>query len=256
MKTVTMAIQKGGAGKTTVAYHLAHALSMTGKRILAIDLDPQGSMSKGFIAQESIQSFSRSIFDKEVPNPAPQSVRPNLSLFGSYRQLASIERSTDADTFWALKEYLDGIQDNYDFTLIDTPPSLGILPTCAMAASDGVIIPLEAEGQALDGMLEVHTSIANTKRRMNPKLTIIGHVLSNVNWSRAMSKEIHCQLQESLKASLFETTIGTSVRVAEAWSHHQTVFEYDPTGKGSKELTALAEEFTRRMNDGSETEAA
>ena len=256
MQTYAMTIQKGGAGKTTLAYHLAHALAIAGKRVLAVDLDPQGSMSDGFIARDTLEAFTYDVFDKKASAPAPQLVRENLWLLGADKDVSAVEQSVDPDTFWVLKEYLTALAESFDYTIIDTPPSLGILPTCAMVASDGVIIPLAAEGQHIAGMKQVRETISNIQTRLNPNLTIVGHVLNNVNWSRAMSKEVQTQLAEKLQGSFFKTAIATNVRVAEAWSHLQTIFEYDPEGKGAKEMNAFTQEFIGRITDGAETQAA
>ncbi len=255
MKTIAFAIQKGGAGKTTLAYHTAHALALAGRRVLAVDLDPQASMSKGFIAAEDVKVHVRDYFESDSP-AAPQQVRPFLSILCADRRLATIERSTSADVFFALKERLQKLSAGFDYCVIDTPPSLGILPTCGLIAADGVIIPVEAEPQALDGLIEIRETIGNVKRRTNPQLTLLGHVLSNVNWSRALSRQSHATLKTALGASLFDATVATSVRVAEAWSYHKSVFEYDPDGKGSRELKQVATELMRRLNDVHDTAAA
>ena len=253
MKTIAFVIQKGGAGKTTLAYNIAHALALQGRRVLAFDLDPQGSMSKGFLEPEKMTCFAKDLFDLSVQTVEPQLVRENLWLVAANRNLAAVERSTTADTFFMVKERLATVREHFDYAIMDTPPSLGILPSCAMIAADGVVIPLEPEPQAIDGMMEIHATIAGVRRRMQPNLQIIGHVLNNVNWSRALSKETHAGLKENLGERLFAATVGTNVRIAEAWSHHKTVWEYDPEGKGAQELKEVTRELLRRMNDVVET---
>lgn len=252
MKTISFAIQKGGAGKTTLAYNLAHALARSGRRILAIDLDPQGSMSKGFLEPEKQTCLSADLFDLSKQVVEPQQVRENLWLVSANRNLSAVERSTTADTFFTIKERMGTVQEHFDYAIIDTPPSLGILPSCAMIASDYVIIPIEPEPQAIDGMMEVHHTISNVRRRMQPNLAILGHILNNVNWSRALSRETHQGLKATLGDRLFSATVGTNVKIAEAWSHHKTIWEYDPEGKGALELREVTKEFMRRMHDALE----
>jgi len=249
MKTIAFVIQKGGAGKTTLAYNIAHALALQGRRVLAFYLDPQGSMSKGFLEPEKMTCFAKDLFDLSVQTVEPQQVRENLWLVAANRNLAAVERSTTADTFFMVKERLATVREHFDYAIMDTPPSLGILPSCAMIASDGVVIPLEPEPQAIDGMMEIHATIAGVRRRMQPNLEILGHVLNNVNWSRALSRETHVGLKENLGERLFSATVGTNVRIAEAWSHHKSIWEYDPEGKGAQELKAVTKELLRRMHD-------
>lgn len=256
MKTITMTIQKGGAGKTTVAYHLAHALARSGKRVLAIDLDPQGSMSQGFAPRDSYTAFSKDIFDAQVPQPVPQAVRENLWLLAANRQLTIIDKSASPDVLWSLPVYLDEQAENFDFAILDTPPNMGQLPTAALGASDGVVIPLTAEGQAIDGMRELQETILGVKRTLNKTLKVVGYVLNNVNWARGVSKVKHDGLRETLKDELFQTVIGMNVRVTECWDLHQTVYEYDPGGKAAMEYDAFTEEFLRRLTDEPETAAA
>jgi chromosome partitioning protein len=252
MKTIAFVIQKGGAGKTTLAYNIAHALARHGRRVLALDLDPQGSMSKGFIQPDKQTCFAADLFDLSKQLVEPQAVRENVWLVAANRHLAAVERSTTADTFFMIKERMATVRDHFDYAIIDTPPSLGILPSCAMIASDYVVIPIEPEPQAIDGMMEVHSTIANVRRRMQPTLGILGHILNNVNWSRALSKETHAGLKSTLGERLFSATVGTNVKIAEAWSHHKTIWEYDPEGKGALELGEVTKEFMRRTKDALE----
>jgi len=252
MKTIAFVIQKGGAGKTTLAYNIAHALARQGRRVLALDMDPQGSMSKGFIEPEKQTCLTADLFDLSKDLVEPQAVRDNLWLVSANRNLSAVERSTTADTFFLVKERMATVREHFDYAIVDTPPSLGILPSCAMIASDYVVIPIEPEPQAIDGMMEVHNTIANVRRRMQPTLSILGHILNNVNWSRALSRETHAGLKANLGERLFSATVGTNVKVAEAWSHHKTIWEYDPEGKGALELGEVTKEFLRRMNDAHE----
>ena len=250
MKTISVVIQKGGCGKTTIAYNIAHALALRGNRTLAVDLDPQGDMSGGFLKIDQVECRSLRLFE-DPPALDPQQVRENLWLIGANRQLSRIERASGTDIFFGLKEALAPKVGQYDYVVVDTPPSMGVLPTVAMIASDYLLLPLQLEPLALKGMVQAHKTIQNIrKRNLNPQLRILGHLVNNANSSRALSRQALDKLKASLGTHLFPVATRTNVRLAEAISHHKSIFEYDSDGRAAADMTAVTDELLRRIHHG------
>lgn len=251
MKTITIHNQKGGATKTALTTNLAHALALEGRRVLVVDTDPQGHTTLQFTELDKVKCWVRDYIDPDPGRPAkaPQQVRERLDLMGADEKLAAVEHVSNAEIFFALKEALEPFQDKYDYCLIDTPPSIGILPMTAMVASDGILYPVVLEPQVLSGLYKGMKTAGNTQKRLNPELKDLGIVVSNVIWNRTATKEFFQSLRLKFKGLVFENYIGTNIKVAEAWHFHKTVFEYDTDGRAIQQFKAIAQELMRRVND-------
>lgn len=257
MKVIAITNQKGGVGKTTTSVNLAAALAMKGQRILLIDLDPQASATSalGLKEVENGSIYHALIGDKPPRDLVVATRIPNLSMIPADLDMAGVEIEVARmeNHLIQLRVALQDLRDQsaYDFALLDCPPSLGILMTNALAAADEILVPIQCEYYALEGLrllMEVTSRIR--LGGANPGLSISGLVMTmydgRTNLNPAVVEEVRNHFQEVV----FATLIPRTVRFAEAPSHGRTIFEHDPQGVGAAAYTALAEEFLDRQSRG------
>lgn len=245
---ITIANHKGGVGKTTSTASIAAALALRGKRVLAIDLDAQQNLSFTLTLDEDPEVSIYDSLVKDTPLPIIP-VRENLDLVPASLELAraEIDLSTKIAREGLLKTLLEDHIENYDFVLIDCPPSLGIITTNAMVASSQLFIPLTAEALPLKGLTMLDDVVNEVKRRVNPNLSLGGVFFTRFN-NRKLNKEVVEAINTRYGNKVFRTKIRENITLAEMPLTGQTIFEYDPRSNGAKDYNDLADEIIERFN--------
>jgi chromosome partitioning protein len=259
-KVIVVANQKGGVAKTTTAVNLAAFLGSYGKSVLLIDMDPQANATSGIgLVREEIQKgIYEVLIEKEtlentiLPSPATGvSVCPaQLSLVGAEVELVyGVRRES------RLRQALDKneFKNRYDFIFIDTPPSLGLLTLNAFTAADSVLIPMQCEYYALEGLAQLYKTIQLVKQKTNPSLSIEGLLFSMVDPRVNLTLQVMEEVRKSLKDKVYESTIPRNVRLAEAPSFGKSILAYDKTSKGAEAYEKLAKEFLARNSQATPT---
>ncbi|MFC3714416.1 ParA family protein [Sphingoaurantiacus capsulatus] len=250
---IAIANQKGGVGKTTTAINLATGLAAAGKRVLLIDLDPQGNASTGFGVDRSARernSYHLLHGEATVAETAQPTRVPNLFVVPSTVDLSGAEVelvSVDA-RMHRLSASLDAGDGDYDFIIIDCPPSLGLLTLNALVAAESVIVPLQCEFFALEGLTQLLQTIEQVRNRFNSRLDILGVVLTMFDRRNKLSEQVAADVRACLGATVFETVVPRNVRLSEAPSHGLPALLYDHRCPGSEAYIALARELLDRLN--------
>ena len=247
-KIIAVTNQKGGVGKTTSAVNLAAALHQLGKRVLLVDFDPQGNATTGMGVPKSRRPNA---YDMMTGAAAPEkcTVKTHYGdLVPSSKELAaaSVELIRAEKREYVLKNALMQFYSDYDYILIDCPPSLELLTVNALAASDSVLIPMQCEYYALEGIADLLTSIKMCKKRLNKRLEIEGIVLTMYDSRANLTTQVANEIRKYLNDKVYETVIPRSVRLSEAPSHGLPGIIYDRANRGSKAYCDLAEEFVKR----------
>ena len=250
-KIIALANQKGGVGKTTTAINLSASLARSGKRVLLIDADPQANASSGLGVD--IRELEASIYECLVNNIDPHEAViatevENLSLIPSHIDLvgAEIEMLNLGERESLLKRILAQLRGEYDYILIDCSPSLGLITVNALTAADSVIIPVQCEFFALEGIAKLLNTIKIIKSQLNPNLQIMGFLLTMYDNRLRLSNQVLDEVKRHFGKLVFDTVIARNVRLSEAPSHGQTIFDYDPHSKGAAAYKALAQEVMKR----------
>ena len=252
-KIISIINQKGGVGKTTTAINLAAGLAMKDKKILVIDLDPQGNATTGLGLSNSDKS-DQTIYSvlngtKNISEVIRKTKFENLDLITSNVDLSGLELETAGDSRRAfiLKEqlmaYLHDSSRYYDYILIDCPPSLSLLTIMALVTSSSLIVPLQTEFFALEGLTQLMKTIERIKNNLNPELVIKGILLTMYDKRNKLSSEVEKEAREYFKEKVYQTVVPRNVRLSEAPSHGVPVLNYDKTCPGSKSYFSLTEEF-------------
>jgi chromosome partitioning protein len=254
-RLVVIANQKGGVGKTTTAINLAIALAAPERRILLIDLDPQGNASSGLMPPAKIadaKASGKTIYEALVGRigiaDAIYQVRDNVFLAPSGPDLvgAEIELASTEGRERRLKDLVAPIRDDYSFLLADTPPSLGLLTLNAMVAADSVMVPMQCEYYALEGLSALLGTVTRVRRVLNPGLQIDGLVLTMFDGRNRLSHEIAREVNKHFPDKVFQNVIPRNVRLSESPSHGLSVIEYDIKSAGAEAYRQLAVEILRR----------
>ena len=252
-KIIALANQKGGVGKTTTAINLAASLAVLEYKVLVVDADPQANATSGlgFDLNEIENSIYECIIDGVEPSKAVmQAEIDNLYLLPSHIDLvgAEIEMLNMPEREYVLKGVVDSIKEDYDFVLIDCSPSLGLITVNALTASDSVIIPVQCEYFALEGLGKLLNTIKIIQNRLNPELEIEGFLLTMYDSRLRLSNQVVEEVQSHFQDMVFETLIARNVKLSEAPSYGKAVIMYDATSRGATNYLNLARELLQKNN--------
>ena len=253
-RAIAIANQKGGVGKTTTAINLSACLAAKRKKVLVIDMDPQGNTTSGLgIDKSTVEHTSYQLLTNETTiwEAMTPSIVPGLSVIASERSLAGaeIELIGVEDREFILKKEVDKVRDNYDFVIIDCPPSLNTLTVNAMTTADTVLVPIQCEYYALEGLSELIYTIELVKERLNNKLEIEGVVFTMYDARTNLSNQVVKEVKKYFEDKVYKTVIPRNVRLSEAPSYGMPINLYDPKSKGTESYLLLAEEV---INKGEE----
>ena len=252
-RIIAIANQKGGVGKTTTSINLSASLAEAGKKTLVIDLDPQGNATSGIgIDKNGVENtvYELIVGECTVKNCVIKSEIKNLSVIPSNVNLAGAEiELLDVDNKeYILKNAVDYIRDDYDFILIDCPPSLNILTLNAMTTADTVLVPIQCEFYALEGLSQLIHTINLVEERLNPNLTIEGVVFTMYDGRTNLSQQVVENVRDNFQTKIYETIIPRNIRLAEAPSHGMPINLYDPKSSGAESYRLLAKEIINRKD--------
>lgn len=254
-KPVIIAVtnQKGGVGKTTSSINIAYCLSKMGKQVLLVDFDPQGNSTSGLgVNKEKLEKTILDVVqhDKPISTVIVQTAYKRLDIVPATPQLANaeVELAKAERRFVRLKEALKGL-DNYDVIIIDSPPSLSLLTVNGLIAAHYVILPVQAEFYALEGLGQLLETMKLIRKGLNPTLELAGVLVTMIDSRTTLSSQVHNEIKKHFPGKVFETTIPRNVRIAEAPSHGAPVGAYDRWSKGARAYKALTKELVRRINE-------
>lgn len=252
-RIIAIANQKGGVGKTTTSINLSACLAEVGKRVLTVDLDPQGNTTSGLGVNKSEQektTYELLIGQSSVEECLLKEVLPGLDILPSNVELsgAEIELIGIEGKEFILKGEIDKIRDQYDFILIDCPPSLNMLTVNAMTTADTILVPIQCEYYALEGLSQLIHTINLVKQRLNPSLELEGVVFTMYDSRTNLSLQVVEDVKSNLNNAVYKTIIPRNVRLAEAPSHGMPITLYNPRSVGAESYRLLAKEVIQRGN--------
>ena len=250
-RTIAIANQKGGVGKSTTAINLSSCLGEMGQKVLTIDMDPQGNTTSGMgVEKNEVENtiYELLLGESKLEDCIIPLNFDNLSLIPSNVNLAGaeIELIGVEDKEFILKNAIDQVRDQYDFIIIDCPPSLNMLTIIAMTTADTVLVPIQCEYYALEGLSQLMHTIELVQERLNPELEMEGVVFTMYDARTNLTQQVAFELKEYFGGKVYETVIPRSVRLSEAPSHGKPGVAYDRIGKGSRAYMKLADEFLKQ----------
>lgn len=250
-KVISIANQKGGVGKTTTAINLAAALALSNCKTLVVDIDPQSNATSGLGLKNDV--VENSVYELLIEKKEPRDcitptginnlsvVRSNINLVGIEIELVEMENRE-----FVLRSQLDKIKDEFDFVFIDCPPSLSLITLNALTASDSILIPVQCEYYALEGLTLLLNTIKRTKARLRPQLEIEGYLLTMFDTRLRLSHQVSDEMEKYFKDKVYNVKIMRNVRISESPSFGKPVVVFDPYSIGAKNYTELANEFLKR----------
>jgi len=249
---IVIANQKGGVGKTTTAINLSAACALEGKRVLLIDLDPQGNSSLSFISSEEINGSAYEFFTETQTSWKDfiyQTKIQNLHLIPARINLAKLESKLvgDFDAIFRLRDRIEQIIPAYDLVFIDTPPTLGLITVNALVAASHVLIPIQSSYFALEGTDDLLETIEKVRARPNPELDLLGVLVTLFDKRTALSKDVEAHIRKVFGNKAFKTIITRSVRLEESPAHKQAIFSFAPNSSGAIEYKRLSKEVLTRV---------
>ncbi len=250
-RIIAIANQKGGVGKTTTAVNLAACLAEVGKKILAVDMDPQGNMSSGLgIDKEEVEksTYELIIGEINIKEGIISNIFDNLDILPTNINLsaAEVEMTGIENVHYILKEALEEVKNNYDYIVIDCPPSLSLLTLNSMVAADSVIVPIQCEYFALEGLSQLMHTINLVRDRLNENLEIEGIVFTMYDARTNLSLQVVENVKDNLEQNIYKTIIPRNIRLAEAPSHGLPINIYDSKSVGAESYRLLAEEVINK----------
>ncbi len=248
-KIVSIANQKGGVGKTTTSINLSTILAKKGKKVLLIDADPQGNASSGIGIEKEVEEsvYDILINDEEIEKVVKKTNIKNLSVCPSNINLAGaeVELVSMMSREYRLKEKLDNVKNEYDFVVIDCPPSLGLITLNAFTASDTVLIPVQCEYYALEGLGQLINTINLVKKHLNKNLEIEGALLTMYDARTNLSNEVVKEVKKYFDDKVYKNVIPRNIKLSEAPSYGMPITIYDPRSKGAKSYEKFVKEFLK-----------
>jgi sporulation initiation inhibitor protein Soj len=260
-KVICITNQKGGVGKTTTTINLAYYLMKEKQKVLVIDFDPQGNATSGLGIDKA--QFERNYMNNELSNTMSEVILgerrlPEIILNTKFKCLdlapttpqlanAEVEMTKLSKKFVQLKNAINEVRDDYDFVIIDLPPSLSLLTVNGMIAADYLLMPVQTEFYALEGVAQLMDSVKLVRKAMNPNLKLLGVLATMYDKRTSLSVQVLAEIKKYFRDKVFETTIPRNVRLAEAPSHGVPVGDYDRFSKGAKAYKELAKEVLKRV---------
>ena len=254
-RIIAVANQKGGVGKSTTAINLSACLAEKGKKVLAVDMDPQGNLTSGLgVDKDSVEKsiYELIIGEVDIKEVINKEVLENLDIIPTSIDLsaAEIELIGVDDKEYILRNAIDQVKDQYDFVIIDCPPSLSMLTINAMTTADSVIVPIQCEYYALEGLTQLIHTIHLVQKKLNPNLELEGVVFTMYDSRTNLSLQVVENVKDNLKQNIYKTIIPRNIRLAEAPSHGLPINIYDTKSSGAESYRLLAQEVMNNRNEG------
>lgn len=256
-KVISVANQKGGVGKTTTTVNLGTIIAKKGKKVLLIDADPQGNASSGLGVEKDVEYSTYDILvnDTKLEDTIQDTIIKNLKVCPANMSLAGaeVELVSMMSREQRLKEKLDEIKDQFDYIFIDCPPSLGLITLNSFTASDSVLIPVQCEYFALEGLGQLLNTVNLVKKHLNKNIRIEGALLTMYDIRTNLSNQVVKEVKKYFENKVYKTVIPRNVRLSEAPSYGMPITEYDPRSKGAKSYTKFAREFLKQNEEEKKT---